>query len=113
MGTNYYVRPEGACEKQCSRWVHLGKSSTGWAFTFRAYPNPEWDGPDVVTEPVNDFASWRKLLDLGGIYDEHGRQVPEADLLKLIEDRRGGRNDLNRGEHLDAEGNRFVPGEFS
>src|SRR5579872_2142966 len=113
MGTNYYVRPEGACEKQCSGWVHLGLSSIGWAFTFRAYPEPEWDGPGAVTWPVTDFASWLKLLDLGGIYDEYGQMVRREDLLELIRSKRSGRNDLNRGEHLDADGNRFVRGEFS
>ncbi|HEV2451629.1 MAG TPA: hypothetical protein VGS62_06865 [Streptosporangiaceae bacterium] len=113
MGTNYYVRPTGACETRCSNWVHLGKSSIGWAFTFRAYPNPDWQGPDAVTWPVTDFASWRRLLDLGLIYDEYGQPQLLEDFLKFIETKRGELNTLHGDDFLDDAGNRFCSAEFS
>jgi hypothetical protein len=110
--TNFYLRPTGACESQCSNWVHLGKSSIGWTFTFRAYPDPD-TAPPAVTWPVTDFASWRQLLDLGGVFDEYGRHVVLADLLALIETQRGGLDDTYGSDFRDEAGNRFVPVEFS
>lgn len=112
MGTNYYVRPKGACPVQCDRWVHLGKSSVGWAFTFRAYPEG-CPRPDAVTWPVTDFESWARLLELGGIYDERGDAIGDYDFLHFIAGKRGGRNECSgAGDYLDADGNRFIPGEF-
>jgi hypothetical protein len=116
MSTNYYVRPEDACPVQCDRWVHLGKSSIGWAFTFRAYPDGGSEfgmAPSAVTWPVTDFASWLRLLGLGEIYDEYGQPVARDDLLANIEAKRGGRVTLARDDYLDEGGNRFVPEYFS
>ena len=117
MGTNYYVRTEpscgGKCEQHCrGEEIHLGKSSTGWAFTFRAYPEPE-PAPPAVTWPVNDYASWTRLLSLAAIFDEYGRPVAAGDLLEKIEGKRGGMNTLYGGDFLDADGNRFCSAEFS
>lgn len=113
MGTNYYVRPKGACETQCSNWVHLGKSSAGWTFTFRAYPKLE-DAPPAVTWPVVDAESWMRLLDLGDIYDEYGQVVTSVELPDRIERKIGGRNDLSdSGEYVDGSGARFISAEFS
>jgi hypothetical protein len=116
MSANFYVRPEGACCDQCSRWVHLGKSSAGWAFTFRAYPDggsKTSTAPSVVTWPVLDYESWLKLLDLGTIYNEYGGEYTREDLLDRIKGTRRGRNDLARSDYLDKDGHRFVPEEFS
>lgn len=110
MGTNYYVRPPGACELPCDHWVHLGKSSAGWAFTFRAYPEPQ-DGP--VSWLVVDFASWRKLLDFGEIRDEYGRLSTTDELLASIESKRGERSALYGSDFYDDAGNMFCSGEFS
>ena len=117
MGTNYYVRTEpscgGKCEQHCRGGeIHLGKSSMGWAFTFRAYPEPE-PAPPAVTWPVNDYASWTRLLSLGAVFDEYGRPVAAGDLLEKIEGKRGGMNTLYGGDFLDADGNRFCSAEFS
>lgn len=113
MGTNYFVRPADACETRCDNWVHLGKSSAGWAFTFRAYLDAD-SAPPAVTEPVMDAESWMRLLDLGSIYDEYGRIMTDIELLDIIERKLGGKNDLcGPGEFIDADGARFIPGEFS
>lgn len=118
MGTNYYVRlPE--CENPCvhcrgSESIHLGKSSAGWTFTFRAYP--QWEDTDRSEigrgRIVTDFPSWLKLLDLGQIEDEYGRAVTKDELLAKIESKRGGHSELSGSDYYDDAGNRFVPGEF-
>lgn len=119
MGTNYYVRTPpscgGKCEQHCrGEEIHLGKSSAGWTFTFRAYPAPDGYGtPEAVTWPVDDYASWHRLLSLGAIFDEYGSEVSAGDLLVKIEGKRGGRNTLYGSDFIDANGNRFVSGEFS
>lgn len=112
MSTNYYLRPVGACETKCSNWVHLGKSSGGWGFSFRAYPDAD-SAPGAVTWPVTDFASWLKLLKLGEIYDEYGQPVTDQELLSLIVSKRGGKNTCYRNDFLDEDGNRFCPEYFS
>jgi hypothetical protein len=114
MGTNYYVRPKDACPVRCDRWVHLGKSSAGWDFSFRAYPDrPAWDAHDIITWPVVDYASWLRLLDLGDIYDEYGNPERPKDLLRVIDVHRGGKSTLYRDDFHDGAGHRFTPGEFS
>jgi len=106
MGTNYFVRPHCSLDA-----IHLGKSSGGWSFTFRAYPEDSYRPPGVP-HAVIDFASWCKLLDLGPIADEYGSAVAKADLLELIENKRGGRSSMYGSDFLDADGNRFVAVEF-
>lgn len=121
MGTNYYVRTPPSCGGKCDQHchgetIHLGKSSIGWAFSFRAYPKPSaLDGPELVTWPVKDFASWLLLLDLGPVYDEYSREVPRDELLGLIEAKRGGLSTLypELRDYLDDAGNHFIPREFS
>jgi hypothetical protein len=108
MSTNYYVRPYdgdgglGLEPDPDGDGIHLGKSSVGWTFTFRAYP----------AVGVTGYASWLALLDLGGIYDEYGRQVTRDDLLALIENKRGGVDELHRDDFRDEMGNRFVAEYF-
>ena len=120
MSTNYYVHTQPSCGGKCSRHchgeeIHLGKSSAGWAFAFRAYPEPSpVSGPEAVTWPVKDFASWTRLLDLGEIRAEHGLPATREEMLALVESKRGGLNDYapTFGEFLDPDGNRFSPGDF-
>lgn len=119
MGTNYYVHipPScgGKCETHCRGGeIHLGKSSAGWAFAFRAYPDPA-AAPELVTWPVTDFASWRKLLGLGKIVDEYGHPFSATDLERKIEAKRGEFAALHAslGDFLDDADNRFIPTEFS
>lgn len=120
MGTNYFIRTPPSCGGKCAHHcpgeeeIHLGKSSAGWAFTFRGYPEPA-EASSLVTWPVTDFGSWRRLLDLGPVYDEYGQEVTPAELLERIESKRGGVNDTypELRDYLDEAGNRFVPREFS
>ena len=120
MGTNYYVRTPPSCGGKCDQHckgeeIHLGKSSAGWVFSFRAYPEPSPFENEAVTWPVNDFASWLRLLDLGPVFDEAGCPVTVDDLLAKIEGKRGGLNHLypELRDYLDDAGNHFIPREFS
>jgi hypothetical protein len=119
MGTNFHVSTGPSCGGLCARHckgetIHLGKSSAGWAFTFRAYPEPSpTDGLEAVTWPVVDFPSWLKLLDLGPIEDEYGRSWTRAEMVTMIEDKRDGVNTFYGPDFLDGRGHRFCPSEFS
>ena len=120
MGTNYYIRTQPSCGGKCDQHchgetIHLGKSSVGWAFSFRAYPEPSPFENEVVTWPVNDYASWLRLLDLGPVYDEYSREVTREELLAKIEAKRDGVNTLypELRDYLDDAGNHFIPREFS
>ena len=83
MGTNYYLVRKvkshfGACE-HCSETeeerVHLGKSSIGWRFGFKA--DPAWSRSNVLN-------LWLDLSSSGRIEDEYGEVVPRDALLALI-----------------------------
>lgn len=117
MGTNFFVKPPDATSDDPDDWIHLGKSSAGWAFTFRGYPEApsQTGGPEIVTWPVNDYASWHRLLALGEIFDEYGKPWTAEDLLVKIEGKRGGKHHLagpGRFAFHDADGNDCIPQEF-
>jgi hypothetical protein len=117
MGTNYYVHTGpscgGKCEQHCrGEEIHLGKSSVGWAFTFRAYP-PGEHAAGMPPFAVVDYASWERLLWLGEIRSEYGAPILREELIALVNGKRGQRNDLYGDNFLDPDGNRFIPGEFS
>ena len=112
MGTNYFLHKPPSCGGVCAEHchgeeIHLGKSSAGWSFTFQAFPDT---GP-----PVMDFASWKAQLDgPGEIRDEYGQPVTAQELLDTVESKRGGRSTLYPPhDFLDADGNRFLKGDFS
>lgn len=71
MGTNYYLKIED--EK-----LHIGKSSAGWAFALRIYPDRE----------IYDLQHWVKLFDYPYfIVDEYGRDISAVEMIDLITDR--------------------------
>lgn len=111
MSTNYYVRPPGTPED--SEGIHLGKSSIGWPFILRAYPDAA-GRPAEITWDVGDFSSWMLLLDLGLIVNEYGAPVLADDLLGWVRERRRLRLDhpLPSGQFEDEGGYRFAPYEF-
>lgn len=92
MGTNYFWRdqPCGTCGRYDE--VHVGKSSAGWSFMFRAHPHalmrdqqgdeqPEWgyDRESPFGFPVMSRADWRTVFAgrRGELWDEYGRRVDE------------------------------------
>lgn len=80
MGTNYYMI-EDTCEccGKGKRKRHIGKSSAGWCFSLRVYPEDE----------INSLDDWRKLFTLPGttFRDEYGTVIAADDILSCIEDR--------------------------
>ncbi len=107
MGTNYYHRTSicrscGRCDER-----HIGKSSGGWTFSFRGYPE---DG-------IKSWQDWLLILKAGGkIYNEYGDQISIRDFIKLVKSK--SKNKLNHskecpeGNWLDRELNSFSSSEF-
>ena len=62
---------------------------------------------------VGDFPAWLRLLDLGPVFDQYGREITRDDLLAAIEAKRGGVSTLYGDDFRDAGGNRFINREFS
>lgn len=76
MGTNYYV-VDNVCEC-CKRYdvkYHIGKKSSGWAFSFSGY---KYDG-------LTSWQKWKEYLADKTIRDEYGYIVPFDEFVKLIE----------------------------
>lgn len=84
MGTNYYLRfPDTNRCDHCGRsdkgeTLHIGKSSGGWCFGLRVYPE----------RGIYDLPDWLPLFDRGRIYNEYGDETPTADMLKTITERK-------------------------
>lgn len=76
MGTNYYVR-ENHC-KCCKRYdetYHIGKSSWGWAFSFRGYSD----------ENLTSWAAWKAFLADKVIVDEYGETIDYSEFCTMVE----------------------------
>lgn len=74
MGTNYYVQTP-PCPSACAHCsdqeqLHLGKSSGGWRFLFRA--DPDWPRQQA-------FARWLARAAAGRIEDEYGAEQARQD----------------------------------
>lgn len=80
MGTNYYLQEKPPCEC-CGRPYkskHIGKSSAGWCFALHVYPD----------EGINDLPDWAGLWDDKSVYNEYGDEVSEAEMLRIITERK-------------------------
>lgn len=82
MGTNYYVTLPKQCLDPCPHCaeenglrVHLGKSSIGWTFMFKA--EDHWT-------PDNAFDLWIERAQAGRIEDETGQETSFASLLAIV-----------------------------
>lgn len=76
MGTNYYVATN-IC-RCCDRYdeeYHIGKSSMGWAFSFRGYPSDE----------LVSWKQWKEFLKDKIIMDEYRERVYYDAFVKMIE----------------------------
>lgn len=88
MGTNYYWFPEPFCLNP----VHIGKSSAGWCFALRVYPDgAPIRGDEVV---VRDLPDWIELWNRPdtAILDEYGDHVTPAEMFGRITNRGSGAN---------------------
>lgn len=73
LGTNYYT-------KHLGKKIHLGKSSAGWKFLFKA--DPEWD-----REKALQLWLKRVMAETAVIYDEYGDKWPKHRFLALVMER--------------------------
>lgn len=94
MGTNYYYHENPPCE-HCGRKddpKHIGKSSAGWCFSLKVYPE---DG-------INTLDDWKAKFAAGGlILDEYNEVTPTGEMLMIITKRGWGKQ--NRGELMTPE----------
>ena len=110
MGTNYYWQqaPEKPCHA-CGHGdtyepVHIGKSSFGWVFTLRVYPDGIEPGSGTR---INDLDDWRHIWRdrEGTIVDEYGEELSWQKLEEIITERdrnRAGSSALRRHD-LDGD----------
>ena len=83
MGTNYYFIEErdkcSCCGRSDEKETHIGKSSYGWHFILRVYPNHH----------LNNYADWKTYLTstCGRIIDEYGQRFQPSELFTIIENR--------------------------
>ncbi len=102
MGTNYYVEtndttPNGIeCEK-----LHIGKSSMGWVFSLRVYPE----------RGINSLYDWMPIIldNQNVIRDEYGHNITAAEMLRTIAVR--GPNNLGRDREVSEYGRTHTHGE--
>lgn len=93
MGCNFYwngvdARPRcptcGSCgDGEPPKRLHIGKSSAGWTFALRVYPDGDSEqGPKSLDE-------WREWFAVPGatIVDEYGAAVTPAEMVKWITER--------------------------
>jgi hypothetical protein len=81
MGTNYYLKTQGE-EPHCStcdcrgRGRHIGKSSGGWCFALRVYPD----------EGIRFLDDWIRLFEKRDvlILDEYNQRVSVFEMLETI-----------------------------
>lgn len=88
MGTNYYLRTPPCSQCGHSGFeLHIGKSSVGWNFGLRIYPNdPERLDPFGVIA-VRELDDWKPLFEAFPIYDEYGDKIEATVMLQYITER--------------------------
>jgi hypothetical protein len=111
MGTNYYyIVPK--CPTCGNRDIlHIGKSSAGWKFMFRAHPEKE----------IKAFRDWVRVLSRGDghIEDEYGRKIEFYEFLRMVyykqehEPQSHAVANPSDNDYLDGDGFSFSRGEFS
>lgn len=95
MGTNYYLRTTG-CSDACAhcsevRMIHLGKSSVGWKFGFRA--QEDWPRDEAYMR-LNALVKVH-LRNGGRIEDEYGRVLTKQEFQDFIESKQHLRSHLD------------------
>ena len=77
MGTNYYARLNACVSCGRSDELHIGKSSAGWCFGLRVYPD----------RGIDDLDDWRPIFATAEIRDESDKPVDAGRMLAIITDR--------------------------
>lgn len=99
MGTNYILHNKPDCEC-CGRpfeALHIGKSSGGWCFSLRVYPE----------DSINTLDDWRQLWSVSGAFirNEYGERIPTDQMEEIITNRKW--NGLPPNRH-DVDGRHCV-----
>ncbi len=106
MGTNYYLKIDVQQIPGRVYSLHLGKSSFGWAFGLRVYPE----------HGINTWEDWQPWL-VNRIEDEYGEPETLADFVRTVTVRPGAtRRHFVDGDHCIGHGEGswdYIVGEFS
>lgn len=83
MGTNYYLQEQKPCAT-CGHEPpkrHIGKSSAGWLFLLRVYPE----------EGINTYTDWYERFTRPNvvIYNEYGNRTSLETIVATITNRKG------------------------
>ena len=113
MGMNFYLRLN-TCEK-CARYdeLHIGKSSMGGQFSFRAY---DYEGAEPRIRSVKD---WLTLTQEGRIFDENGKEYSQRDFWSLVNSKKSELGNFaaahrpSEWHYLDEDGFSMTNREFS
>lgn len=107
MGTNYYARII-KCE-HCGKYkeIHIGKSSSGWTFSFHA------------TSKIKSYGDWLDFLSKKDveIYDEYEKRLTLREFKDLVEEKRNSSHNQAKeyptSSYLDVDGNSMSNYKFS
>lgn len=90
MGTNYYFhknKPCPTCGHPLEEPLHIGKSSAGWCFALKVYP----EGNEMTDIPIiKDLDDWVSLwlsYENGYIVNEYGGPISKTGMMMQITDR--------------------------
>jgi hypothetical protein len=88
MSTNYYVYLADGTDE--SEVLHIGKSSMGWVFSLRVYPE----------RGIRTLYDWLPILldSQNAIRDEYGRDITVTEILRTITVRDRNSHTLIHGE---------------
>lgn len=79
MGTNYYWTPDPCPTCGRGERIHIGKSSAGWCFLLHVIPE----------EGIETLADWQERWGVGEIRDEYGGRIDPGEMLRIITERNG------------------------
>lgn len=77
MGTNYYLEKDKCACCGRSNEIHIGKSSVGWCFSLRIYPD----------DKIDSLQDWLALFAKHPIRNEYGDSVSAETMLACITER--------------------------
>lgn len=90
MGTNFYVDADPTCDNPAhTERLHIGKSSGGWKFGFRAYPDRGLVSWEAWQAFLADDARRRPVFGMRPrgrtITDEYGTELTPAEFAGIVE----------------------------
>lgn len=99
MSTNYYI--QGDVCPHCNHRpdnLHIGKSSIGWMFSLRVYPE----------QGINNIFDWLPRLKQDTIVDEYGKTLSFEQMVDIIARRRPHTQNVNPLQRHEIDGRHCV-----